>query len=181
MKTLFLFWHGLGDNILATPAIKKYKETTGDSVGWAMCKEFESAGLFDLNPHIDNLHWVSNPWRGAECFPKGCLNTIREVDLCHSEGAVINSPSPPCRMRPGYLPWDIHHLGHFFLHRPSMIFIKELLHAWMLLEGLLLVVCLVERYHSLSTNRANSMQLYFRRMTAWPRCAMRAHSSGCSR
>ena len=31
-KTLFLFWHGLGDNILATPAIKKYKKYTDNCV-----------------------------------------------------------------------------------------------------------------------------------------------------
>jgi hypothetical protein len=36
VKTLIVFWHGLGDNILATPAIKKFKETTGDYIGWMM-------------------------------------------------------------------------------------------------------------------------------------------------
>ena len=43
---LFLFWHGLGDNILATPVIKQYKQATGNFVGWAMLSRFSKAGLF---------------------------------------------------------------------------------------------------------------------------------------
>ena len=45
-KTLFLFWHGLGDNILATPAIKKYKESTGNYIGWMMLDRFKTCKAF---------------------------------------------------------------------------------------------------------------------------------------
>jgi len=64
-KTLFLFWHGLGDNILATPAIKKYKESTGNYVGWMMLERFKEAKLFENNPYIDQIHWSVDAWHVA--------------------------------------------------------------------------------------------------------------------
>jgi hypothetical protein len=65
MKVLFVYWHGLGDNILATPAIKKYKQTTGNYVGWMMMERVKSAELFVCNPYIDELAWCSDAWHVA--------------------------------------------------------------------------------------------------------------------
>jgi hypothetical protein len=65
VKTLILYWHGLGDNILATPAIKKFKTTTGDYVGWMMMERLLPAKLMDSNPYIDQIHGCSDAWHCA--------------------------------------------------------------------------------------------------------------------
>lgn len=70
-KVLFVYWHGLGDNILATPAITKYKAQTGNYVGWAMLRRFQGAELFRDYDYIDQLHWTSNAWDDFESYEKG--------------------------------------------------------------------------------------------------------------
>ena len=78
MKVLFLFWHGLGDNILATPAIKAYKEQHPDHyIGWAMLRRFKSAQLW--NPYIDEYHWVSDAWNDFRSYEEGCKQVIIEA------------------------------------------------------------------------------------------------------
>ena len=78
MKVLFLFWHGLGDNILATPAIKAYKEQHPDHyIGWAMLRRFQSAQLW--NPYIDEYHWVSDAWNDFRSYQEGCKQVIIEA------------------------------------------------------------------------------------------------------
>lgn len=65
-KVLFVFWHGIGDNILATPAIKKYKSTTNNYVGWMMMDKLRPAELFKSYPYIDKVHWCSDAWHCVE-------------------------------------------------------------------------------------------------------------------
>lgn len=77
-RVLFVFWHGLGDNILATPAIKKYKLTTGNYIGWAMLRRFKKAALFEKNPYIDQLHWISDAWNDFKSYKYGCKQVIKE-------------------------------------------------------------------------------------------------------
>jgi len=78
MKVLFLFWHGLGDNILATPAIKAYKQQHPDHyIGWAMLRRFQSAQLW--NPHIDEYHWVDDAWNDFEDYNEGCVKVAEEA------------------------------------------------------------------------------------------------------
>ncbi len=78
MKVLFLFWHGLGDNILATPAIKAYKKAHPDHyIGWAMLRRFKSAQLW--NPYIDEYHWVSDAWNDFKNYKDGCVRVIQEA------------------------------------------------------------------------------------------------------
>ncbi len=77
-KVLFLFWHGLGDNILATPVIRQYKQTTGNFVGWAMPRKFRSAALFESNPYIDQLHWTSDAWHDFKNYSQGCKRVTKE-------------------------------------------------------------------------------------------------------
>ena len=79
MKVLFLFWHGLGDNILATPAIKAYKKAHPDHyIGWAMLWRFKSAQLW--NPHIDEYHWVNDAWNSFKTYKIGCEKVIKEAE-----------------------------------------------------------------------------------------------------
>lgn len=87
MKTLFLFWHGIGDNILATPAIKAYKKQTGDTIGWMMMRRFKSADLFKDNPYIDNIHWCSDAWNdfGNQNISKGSKMVKLEAEKIKKE------------------------------------------------------------------------------------------------
>jgi len=84
MKVLFLFWHGLGDNILATPAIKAYKQQHPDHyIGWAMLRRFQSAQLW--NPHIDEYHWVSDAWNDFRSYQEGCKQVINQAEVIKLE------------------------------------------------------------------------------------------------
>lgn len=78
MRVLFLFWHGLGDNILATPAIRAYRKAHPDHyIGWAMLKRFKSAQLW--NPHIDEYHWVSDAWNDYGSYKEGAKEVAFEA------------------------------------------------------------------------------------------------------
>jgi len=78
-RVLFVFWHGLGDNILATPAIRKYKQTTGNFVGWAMLRRFKAAELFKQHPCVDQVHWVSDAWNDFGPYAKGRVAVTKEA------------------------------------------------------------------------------------------------------
>jgi len=85
MKTLFLFWHGLGDNILATPAIKAYKEANPEHyIGWAMLRRFKSAQLY--NPYIDEYHWVSDAWNDFNNYKIGAEIVAAEAEAIKNMG-----------------------------------------------------------------------------------------------
>lgn len=80
-KVLFVFWHGLGDCVLATPAIKKYKLTTHNHVGWAMLRRFKQAELFKHNPYIDQILWTSDAWDDHGDYRLGINVVIKESQL----------------------------------------------------------------------------------------------------
>ncbi len=84
-KVLFLFWHGLGDNILVTPVIRQYKQTTGNFVGWAMMRRLRGASLFDDNPYIDRLHWISDVWNDFKNYSQGAKSVIKEGKAIRKE------------------------------------------------------------------------------------------------
>ena len=99
-KVLFVFWHGLGDNILATPAIKKYKQTTGNYVGWMMMEKVKSAMIFEEYPYIDSMHYCSDAWHccGRENLADGSLHVIKEAEVIkkrfgYDEVVVVNHRS----------------------------------------------------------------------------------------
>ena len=93
MKTLILFWHGLGDNILATPAIKLFKLSTGDYLGWTTLKRFRSARLFQFNPYIDRIHYVSDAWNDFDSYEEGVQAVTKEAysiaDRCGYDRVVV--------------------------------------------------------------------------------------------
>lgn len=80
-KILFLFWHGLGDNILATPALYEYKREFPDiKIGWATKKEIKAQRLLEYNDCIDRIHPIlSNPWNHPEGYNKGIEKAIEEA------------------------------------------------------------------------------------------------------
>jgi hypothetical protein len=83
MKVLFLFWHGLGDNVLATPAIRQYKEKTGNYIGWMMIERLLGAKLFDNTPYIDAIHGCSDAWHcmGHNNIFEGSKKVIEEAKI----------------------------------------------------------------------------------------------------
>ena len=62
MKLLIIYPHGLGDCILATPAIKQLKLNSGDFIGVAMLERFKSSELFKHNPYVDEVVYTKDPW-----------------------------------------------------------------------------------------------------------------------
>lgn len=72
MKVLVVYPHGLGDCVLATPALRAYKAKTGNFVGFAMLERFRSSELFKHNPNVDELFWTKDAWNDFPNFRVGC-------------------------------------------------------------------------------------------------------------
>ncbi len=76
MKTLIVYPHGLGDCILATPAIRQYKKKTGDFIGFATLERFRSAELFKNNPYVDEVIYTKDAWNDFDNFETGVRAVI---------------------------------------------------------------------------------------------------------
>lgn len=70
-KVLIVYPHGLGDCILATPAIREYKKQTGNWIGFATLERFRSAELFKNNPYVDEVIYTKDAWNDYGNFEKG--------------------------------------------------------------------------------------------------------------
>lgn len=75
-KVLIVYPHGLGDCILATPAIREYKKQTDNFIGFATLERFRSAELFKNNPYVDEIIYTKDAWDYGS-FQDG-LNVVRE-------------------------------------------------------------------------------------------------------
>jgi hypothetical protein len=63
MKTLIVSWHGLGDNILITPALKAYKkENKDEELYLAHLARLPVHDLLAKCPYIKGFHTVSDVW-----------------------------------------------------------------------------------------------------------------------
>jgi hypothetical protein len=63
MKTLIVSWHGLGDNIIITPALKAYKEAHKDEELYlAHLARLPVHDLLAKCPYIKGFHTVSDVW-----------------------------------------------------------------------------------------------------------------------
>jgi len=71
MKILLVYPHGLGDCILATPALKAYKKSTGNFIGFAMLERFKSSELFKHNPYIDEILYTKDMWNDFDNVDAG--------------------------------------------------------------------------------------------------------------
>ena len=70
-KVLIVYPHGLGDCILATPAIREHKKRTGDFIGFATLGRFKSAELFKHNPYVDEMIYTKDAWNDFSTFEQG--------------------------------------------------------------------------------------------------------------
>jgi hypothetical protein len=63
MKTLIVSWHGLGDNIIITPALKAYKEKNKDEELYlAHLARLPVHDLLAKCPYLKGFHTVSDVW-----------------------------------------------------------------------------------------------------------------------
>ena len=85
-KVLIVYPHGLGDCILATPAIREYKKQTGNFIGFATLERFRSAELFKNNPYVDEVIYTKDAWNDFPSFEEG----IGEVVECCQDYAKDN-------------------------------------------------------------------------------------------
>ena len=62
-KVLFVFWHGVGDCILATPAFREYhKKNPNTKISIAVKQSVYDSKFFEECDYIDNIYVISNPW-----------------------------------------------------------------------------------------------------------------------
>ena len=80
MKTLIVYPHGLGDCILATPAIRQYKKQTGDFIGFATLERFRSAELFKNNSYVDEVIYTKDAWNDYRTFDVGVRDVAAYCD-----------------------------------------------------------------------------------------------------
>jgi hypothetical protein len=57
------FWHGVGDHIIASPAIKRFRELNPDiRIGWAATNRYVKSGIFKYCPYINEIFETHDVW-----------------------------------------------------------------------------------------------------------------------
>lgn len=62
MKTLIISWHGLGDNIMLGPVLKKYEEIYNEEIYLAHLARLPVYDVFAECPYIRGFHTISDVW-----------------------------------------------------------------------------------------------------------------------
>ncbi len=66
VSILLLFWHGLGDVIMATPAFREFsKKNPGCRLGIAVKKLVYDSGILDHCPYFDKIYTIPNVWESS--------------------------------------------------------------------------------------------------------------------
>lgn len=118
MKTLLIYPHGIGDIILATPALKQYKKDTDAFVGMAIMSRLRSSQILDHCPHVDEVLYTKDMWND---FPnvhvgKGAvIGACRQIgkDKGYDQVIYIEHPAPKNKItivadKLGVIPEDYH-------------------------------------------------------------------------
>jgi len=72
MRKILLSYHGLGDNILLTPVLRKYKELYPDiSLGMTRLRRLPVPALMEECPYVDQWLEISDPWNDYPTFEEG--------------------------------------------------------------------------------------------------------------
>lgn len=80
MKTLIVFWHGIGDCILATPALRRYaKDNPDKEVHMAVTKPVVSSRFFEGCPYVKGTVLIRNPWDIKGGYRRGKRVVRQEV------------------------------------------------------------------------------------------------------
>jgi hypothetical protein len=85
-RILFAFWHGLGDNVMAVPALREFRRKEPDTrVGWAVRADLDVRGLMELCPYIDEIHPIfPDPFKlpTRNKYIRGRFFWLRERKFC---------------------------------------------------------------------------------------------------
>ncbi len=80
MNTLLVSWHGIGDNILLTPVIRKFKEDNPEyKIGFAHLGRLPMEDLFKTCPYIDDFFGISDVWNDFEDMELGRATVVMEA------------------------------------------------------------------------------------------------------
>lgn len=80
MRKLFLSFHGLGDNILLTPVLRKYKGLNPDVfVGLTHLRRLPVPELLRECPYVDEWLGISDAWNDYESFEIGYKAIVEEA------------------------------------------------------------------------------------------------------
>jgi len=72
--TLIGFWHGVGDHIIASGAIKRFRELNPDvKIGWAATNRYVKSGIYKYCPHINEIFETHDVWED----PKLGINALK--------------------------------------------------------------------------------------------------------
>jgi hypothetical protein len=74
-KIIIVYPHGLGDCILATPAIRALSYSTNSYILFGMQKRLAESKIFDNNPYINDIFYVGDPWNDYKSYEIG-MNEI---------------------------------------------------------------------------------------------------------
>ncbi len=82
MKHLLVSYHGLGDNILLTPVLRKYKEENPEThIGFTHLKRLPVNELLRECPYIDEFFPVADAWNDFGDFNIGFEYVIKEARI----------------------------------------------------------------------------------------------------
>jgi ADP-heptose:LPS heptosyltransferase len=80
MKHLLVSYHGLGDNILLTPVLRKYKEENPQThIGFTHLKRLPVNELLEECPYIDEFFPISDAWNDFPDFNIGFNSVVEEA------------------------------------------------------------------------------------------------------
>ena len=97
-SVLILFWHGLGDVIMATPAFREFsKINPGCCIGIAVKRLVYDSGILDKCPYFRKIHIISDVWEGGS-YRKGlkrCIREGKEIQRAYGYERVIRISQRP--------------------------------------------------------------------------------------
>jgi ADP-heptose:LPS heptosyltransferase len=91
MRTLIISWHGLGDNIMLTPVLRKYKEVTNEEIYLAHLARLPVQDVLAECPDIGGFHTITDVWNDypdVEVGREAVWKEARNIAIEHGYDAV---------------------------------------------------------------------------------------------
>ncbi|MDB9822552.1 glycosyltransferase [Deltaproteobacteria bacterium] len=78
-RRLLIFWHGIGDNIMATPALRAFREAHPDDfIGYMYLRRIHKDEMMKDCPYVDALYTCSDAWDDYPDYETGVKAVIEE-------------------------------------------------------------------------------------------------------
>ena len=85
-RRLLVFWHGIGDNVMATPALRAYRLAhPDDHIGFMYLRRIHKDGLMEGCPYVDGLHVCSDAWDDYPDYETGVKAVVGEARAVASD------------------------------------------------------------------------------------------------